>query len=75
MFMRKLQFFKFKLKEWNQESFEELKKRKKSILNVITSIDVIKQRGDLSLELLVQKTLRKGELGELLLREEVHWRQ
>ncbi|RVW86537.1 putative ribonuclease H protein [Vitis vinifera] len=32
-------------------------------------------RRDLSPELLVQRALRKGELEELILREEIHWRQ
>ncbi|RVW92050.1 hypothetical protein CK203_037097 [Vitis vinifera] len=46
-FMRKLQFIKAKLKEWNKASFGEL----------------------------IQRALRKGELEELILREEIHWRQ
>ena len=44
-FMRKLHFVKSKLKEWNKESFGELKK---SILNHITSFDAIEQ-GNFSL--------------------------
>ena len=43
--MRKLHFVKSKLKEWNKESFGELKK---SILNHITSFDAIEQ-GNFSL--------------------------
>ncbi|RVW14640.1 Transposon TX1 uncharacterized 149 kDa protein [Vitis vinifera] len=46
-FMRKLQFVKAKLKEWNKTSFGEL----------------------------IQRALSKGELEELILREEIHWRQ
>ena len=73
--MRKLQFFKSKLKKWNKESFGELKERKKRILNDIVNIDVVEQEGNLSPKLSTQRALRKRELEELLLREEVHWRQ
>ncbi|RVX15357.1 hypothetical protein CK203_009112 [Vitis vinifera] len=40
-FMKKLQFVKSKLKEWNKVSFGELKDRKKNILANIASIDAI----------------------------------
>ena len=73
-FMRKLQFVKVKLKEWNKEFFGVLKERKKSILSDIANIDV-EQEGVLSSELSTQRALRKGELEELVLREEVNWRQ
>ena len=73
--MRKLQFVKSKLKEWNKESFGVLKERKKSILSDIANIDAVEQEGVLSSELSAQRALRKGELEELILREEVHWRQ
>ena len=72
--MRKLQFVKAKLKEWNKDSFGVLKERKQSILEEIVNIDV-EQEGVLSSELSPQRALRKGELEELVLREEVHWRQ
>ena len=36
---------------------------------------MVEQEGNLSLELSTQRTLRKGELEELLLREDVHRRQ
>ena len=52
-----------------------LNERKKSILNEIANFDVIEQGGGLTFELLVQRALRKGELKELILREEIHWRQ
>ena len=74
-FMRKLQLFKVKLKDWNKDSFRELNKRKKSILNEITNFDVVEQEGVLTSELSAQRALRKGELEELILREEIHWRQ
>lgn len=54
-FMRKLQFVKSKLKEWNKEYFGELNERKKSIRNDIASIDAIKQEGNLSPKLLEQR--------------------
>ena len=74
-FMRKLQFVKSKLKEWNKKSFMVLKERKKSILTDIASINAIEQGGNMSPELSVKRALRKGEWKELLLRKEVHWRQ
>ena len=73
--MRKLQYVKAKLKEWNKDSFRVLKERKKSILSEIANIDAAEQEEVLSPELSAQRALRKGELEELILREEVHWRQ
>ena len=73
--MRKLLFVKAKLKEWNKASFGELNERKKSILFDLANFDTMEQEGGLSPELLVQRALRKGELEELILREEIHWRQ
>ena len=74
-FIRRLQFVKAKLKEWNKVSFGELNTRKKSILNDRANFDAIEQVGGLTSDLLVQRALRKGELKELILREEIHWRQ
>ncbi|RVW89552.1 LINE-1 retrotransposable element ORF2 protein [Vitis vinifera] len=74
-FMRKLQFVKAKLKEWNKTSFGELSKKKKDILAVLANFDSLEQEGGLSHELLVQRAFSKGELEELILREEIHWRQ
>ncbi|KAJ9693494.1 hypothetical protein PVL29_012324 [Vitis rotundifolia] len=74
-FMRRLQFVKANLKEWNKVSFEELNERKKSILKDLANFDAIEQAGGLTPDLLVQRALRKGELEELVLREEIHWRQ
>ncbi|RVW81815.1 Transposon TX1 uncharacterized 149 kDa protein [Vitis vinifera] len=74
-FMRRLQFVKAKLKEWNKLSFGELNEKKKSILNDLANFDAIEQDGGLTSELLDQRALRKGELEELILREEIHWRQ
>ena len=50
-----------------------LKERKKTILDEITNIDVIEQEGVLSFDLSVQRVVRKGELEEIILREETHW--
>ena len=64
--MRKLQLFKVKLKDWNKDSFRELNKRKKSILNEIANFDVVEQEGVLTSELSAQRAKRKGELEELI---------
>ncbi|RVW25917.1 hypothetical protein CK203_095963 [Vitis vinifera] len=74
-FMRRLQFVKAKVKEWNKLSFGELNEKKKSILKDLANFDAIEQDGGLTSELLDQRALRKGELEELILREEIHWRQ
>ncbi|RVX19478.1 hypothetical protein CK203_005375 [Vitis vinifera] len=74
-FMRKLQFVKAKLKDWNKNTFGMLKERKKTILDEIANIDANEQEGALSSDLAVQRAVRKGELEEIILREEIHWRQ
>ncbi|RVX04307.1 Beta-arabinofuranosyltransferase RAY1 [Vitis vinifera] len=74
-FMRRLQYVKAKLKEWNKFSFGELKEKKKSILNDLANFDAIEHEGGLNPDLLSQRASRKGELEELILREEIHWRQ
>ena len=73
--MRKLQFVKANLKERNKVSFGVLNERKKSILFELANFDTIEQGGGLSTELIIQRALRKEELEELILREEIHWRQ
>ena len=73
--MKKLQFVKAKLKEWNKNTFGLLKERKKTILDEIANIDVIEQEGVLSSDPAAQRIERKRELEELILREEIHWRQ
>ena len=70
--MRKLQFVKAKLKDWNKNTFGLLKERKKSISDEIANIDAIEQEGALSSDLAAQRAIRKGELEELSLREEIH---
>ena len=74
-FMKRLQFVKANLKEWNKVSFGELKERKKSILNDLANFDAFEQVWGLTFDLLNQRALRKGELEELIVREEIHWRQ
>ena len=37
--MKKLQFIKSKLKEWNKETFGDLKEKKKNILLEIAGLD------------------------------------
>ncbi|RVW35456.1 hypothetical protein CK203_097212 [Vitis vinifera] len=71
-FMRKLQFLRAKLKEWNKTSFGDLIEREKSILLDLANFDSMEQEGGLSPELLIHRALRKGELKELILREEIH---
>ncbi|RVW54237.1 putative ribonuclease H protein [Vitis vinifera] len=39
------------------------------------NIDAIEQEGALSSDLAAQRAIRKGELEELILREEIHWKQ
>ncbi|RVW92465.1 Transposon TX1 uncharacterized 149 kDa protein [Vitis vinifera] len=41
----------------------------------IANFDSMEQEGGPSPELLIHRALRKGELEELILREEIHWRQ
>ena len=74
-FMRKLQFVKAKLKDWNKNTFGMLKERKKTISDEIANIDAIEQEGALSSDLAALRAIRKGELEELILREEIHWKQ
>ena len=73
--MRRVQFVKAKLKEWNKVSFGELNEKKKSILNDLANFDAIEQVEGLTSDPLVQRALRKGDLKELILRKEIHWRQ
>ncbi|WKA09802.1 hypothetical protein VitviT2T_027421 [Vitis vinifera] len=74
-FMRKLKFIKSKLKEWNIVVFGDLRERKKHILTDLGRIDRIEQEGNLNLDLVSERTLRRKGLEDLLLKEEVQWRQ
>lgn len=71
-FMMKLKFIKSKWKEWNRESFRVLKEKKNDILSNIERIDLIEQEGDLTLDLSTLRAMRKRDLENLLLKEEVH---
>ncbi|RVX16773.1 LINE-1 retrotransposable element ORF2 protein [Vitis vinifera] len=74
-FMRKLKFIKSKLKEWNIVVFGDLRERKNHILTDLGRIDRIEQERNLNLDLVSERTLRRKELEDLLLKEEVQWRQ
>ncbi|RVW91343.1 hypothetical protein CK203_035391 [Vitis vinifera] len=74
-FMKNLQFVKSKLKEWNKVSFGELKEKKKIILLDIVVLDEKEQEGNFLSHLAARKTLRKRELEDVSLKEEVFWRQ
>ncbi|KAL6348507.1 hypothetical protein AAG906_009967 [Vitis piasezkii] len=74
-FMRKLKFVKSKLKEWNIMTFGDLKERKKLILTDLSRIDLFEQEGNLNPDLVLERTLRRRELEDVLLKEEVQWRQ
>ncbi|RVW97045.1 Transposon TX1 uncharacterized 149 kDa protein [Vitis vinifera] len=74
-FMRKLKFVKSKLKEWNIMTFGDLKERKKLILTDLSRIDLIEQEGNLNSDLVLERTLKRRELEDVLLKEEVQWRQ
>ncbi|RVX13392.1 Transposon TX1 uncharacterized 149 kDa protein [Vitis vinifera] len=74
-FMRKLKFIKSKLKEWNTRVFGDLRERKKHILTDLGRIDRIEQEGNLNSDLVSERTLRRKELEDLVLKEEVQWRQ
>ncbi|RVX09326.1 LINE-1 retrotransposable element ORF2 protein [Vitis vinifera] len=69
-FMRKLKFIKSKLKEWNTRVFGDLRERKKHILMDLGRIDRIEQEGNLNLDLVSERTLRRKELEDFLLKEE-----
>ena len=73
--MRKLKFVKSKLKDLNKVAFGDLRERKIFILSDLGRINLIDQEGNLNLDLLSERTLRRRELEDLLLNEEVHWRQ
>lgn len=55
-------------------SFGDLKEKKKNIILDIVELDEKEQEGSFSSELVVRKTLKNGELEEVVLKEEVTWR-
>ena len=73
--MRKLKFVESKLKIGNKAVFGDLKERKLAIILDIERIDLLEQEGSLTQDLFAWRSLRKKELGDVLLKEEVHWRQ
>ena len=73
--MRKLKFVKSKLKNWNKAVFGDLKERKLAIILDIERIDLLEQERSITPDLFALRSLRKKELGDVFLKEEVHWRQ
>ncbi|RVW16134.1 hypothetical protein CK203_074324 [Vitis vinifera] len=59
--LRRLQYVKAKLEEWNKFSFGELKEKKKSILNDLTNFDAIEQEGGLNPDLRNRKYIKELE--------------
>ena len=55
-------------------SFGNLKEKKNILLDIV-GLDEEEQEGIFTLELTAKRTLRKGELEEVLLKEEVFLRQ
>ena len=55
-------------------SFGNLKEKKNILLDIV-GLDEEEQEGIFTLELTTRRTLRKGELEEVLLKEEVFLRQ
>ena len=74
-FMRKLNFVKSKLKEWNKDTFGILRERKSAIISNIETFDWLEQEGDLNQDTVVLRSLKRKELKEVLVKEEVFWRQ
>ncbi|KAJ9680549.1 hypothetical protein PVL29_019768 [Vitis rotundifolia] len=74
-FMRKLKIVKSKLKEWNKVAFGDLRERKNLILSDLGRIDLIEQEGNLNSDLVSERNSRRRELEDVLLKEEVQWRQ
>ena len=56
-------------------AFGDLRERKKHILSDLGRIDLIEQEWNLNLDLVSERTLRRREPDDLLLKEEVQWRQ
>ncbi|RVW60988.1 putative ribonuclease H protein [Vitis vinifera] len=65
--------FKEKFRDWWQECTVEGWEGHKFMRKL--KIDLIEQEGNLNLDLVSERTLRRKELEDLLLKEEVQWRQ
>ena len=52
-------------------AFGDLREREKHILSDLGRIDLIEQEGNLNLDLVSERTLRRKEQEDLLLKEEV----
>ena len=55
--MRKLKFVESKLKDWNKNTFGDMKERKSTIISHIEIFDLLEQKGSLNQDLLA---LRRG---------------
>ena len=73
--MKKFQFVKSKLKDWNKVSFRNLKEKRKIFFWAIVGLVENEQDGNFSPELATRRSLRKGDLEEVLLKQEVFKRQ
>ena len=73
--MKKLKFVKSKLKGWNKGVFGDLRKMKSTITLDIERIERLEQEGNLNQDLIALRNLRRKVLGEVLLKEEVQWKQ
>ena len=73
--MKKLKFVKSKLKGWNKGVFGDLRKMKSPITLDIERIERLEQEGNLNQDLIALRNLRRKVLGEVLLKEEVQWKQ
>ena len=65
--MRKLKFVKSKLQIWNKAVFEDLKKG--NIILDIERIDLLEQERSLTQDLFSLRSLRKKEVGDVLLKK------
>ena len=74
-FMRKLKFVKSKLKEWNKDIFRIMSDRKSAIISDIDMFDWLEQEGSLIQDTFALRSLRKKGVEEVVLKEEVFWRQ
>ena len=74
-FMRKLKFDKSKLIEWNKDTFGILRERKSTIISDIERFDRLEQEGSLNQDTFVLRSFRRKQLEEVLMKEEVFWRQ
>lgn len=66
---------KTKLKEWSSNTYGNLEKKKKELLNRITDFDNIQQGRPLSDVEVIQKASLTKEFEDYAKKEEIAWRQ